>query len=59
MSSFRSELGGPTDRPAPQIEHPARPHTCASETYEPVGFGAIGTHWSPRRKFTGTLDDLW
>src|SRR5690606_6620298 len=36
---------------APQIEHPARPHTTASDRHPPVGFGAIMTHWSPRREY--------
>ena len=45
--------------PAPQIEHPAHPHTGAGDKHPPVGFGAIMTHWSPRREFAGTFDELW
>jgi hypothetical protein len=47
------------DRPAPQIEHPARPHGSASDRYPPVGVGAIMTHWPPRREFAGTFDERW
>ncbi|MBI4956343.1 MAG: DUF2169 domain-containing protein [Myxococcales bacterium] len=46
-------------RRAPQIEHPARPHTSFSDTHAPVGFGPIMTHWTPRREHAGTLDDAW
>lgn len=45
--------------PAPQIEHPERPHTSAADRHAPVGFGAIMTHWSPRRERAGTFDDRW
>jgi hypothetical protein len=44
---------------APQIEHPMRPHTSASDKYAPVGVAPIMTHWSPRREFAGTFDDAW
>jgi hypothetical protein len=47
------------DRPAPQIEHPERPHTSASDRHPPVGFGPIMTHWSPRREHAGTFDARW
>lgn len=47
------------DRPAPQIEHPARPHTSASDAHPPAGWGAIRTHWSPRRDHAGTFDEAW
>ena len=47
------------DRPAPQIEHPARPHKSASDRHPPVGFGAILPFWSPRREHAGTLDEAW
>lgn len=46
-------------RRAPQIEHPARPHTSASDRHPPAGFGAIMTHWSPRLERAGTLDERW
>jgi hypothetical protein len=46
-------------RPAPQIEHPARPHTRASDNHPPVGFGAIMPHWSPRLERAGTFDEVW
>lgn len=47
------------DRPAPQIEHPARPHTMASDRHPPVGVGAIMSHWSPRFELAGTFDERW
>ena len=47
------------DRPAPQIEDPAEPITGAGGSPEPVGFGAIASHWLPRSDFFGTLDDAW
>lgn len=46
-------------RRAPQIEHPERPHTSASDRHPPVGFGAIMSHWSPRRERAGTFDERW
>jgi hypothetical protein len=47
------------DSPAPQIEDPAHPITSASDRPEPVCFGALGAHWSPRREHAGTFDDVW
>lgn len=47
------------DTPAPQIEDPAHPITSAADWPEPVGFGAIGAHWSPRAELAGTFDDVW
>lgn len=46
-------------KPAPQIEHPGRPIAAAGETHEPMGFGAIASHWSPRAERAGTLDAAW
>ena len=46
-------------RPAPQIEHPARPHKSAGDKHAPVGFGPIMTHWLPRRSYAGTFDEVW
>ena len=47
------------DLPAPQIEHPGYPHTSAGDTHAPVGFGAIPSHWAPRRTYYGTCDEAW
>jgi hypothetical protein len=47
------------DKPAPQIEHPAHPYTSARDKHEPVGFGAIASHWGPRRDFFGTCNPAW
>ncbi|APR78514.1 Hypothetical protein A7982_03861 [Minicystis rosea] len=47
------------DMPAPQIEDPAFPITSAADRPEPVGFGAISAHWSPRAELAGTFDDIW
>src|SRR5262249_25776889 len=46
-------------RMAPQIEHPLRPHTKASDRHPPMGYGAIMTDWLPRRAYAGTFDDVW
>lgn len=47
------------DRPAPQIEHPLRPHLSASDQHAPAGYGAILPHWSPRKEHAGTFDKAW
>jgi hypothetical protein len=47
------------DTEAPSIEHPAHPITSAADTPEPMGYGAIATHWQPRCDFAGTFDDTW
>jgi hypothetical protein len=47
------------DTRAPQIEHPARPHKSSSDSHEPMGFGPIMSHWSPRREYAGTFDEIW
>jgi hypothetical protein len=46
-------------QPAPQIEHPARPHGGSGDKHPPMGFGAIPAHWSPRRELAGTFDEAW
>lgn len=46
------------DRPAPSIEHPARPITSDAPS-EPVGYGAIASHWQPRAGYAGTFDQSW
>ena len=56
VAKKKSDLIG---TPAPQIEHPARPHTTASDHHPPVGFGAIRSHWSPRLEYAGTFDEAW
>ena len=45
--------------PAPQIEHPDHPITSASDRPEPVGYGALAPHWSPRCERAGTFDETW
>jgi hypothetical protein len=47
------------DKRAPQIEHPDRPHKSRSDAHAPMGFGAIMSHWSPRREYAGTFDETW
>lgn len=47
------------DKIAPQIEHPDRPHQTADDHHPPVGYGAIRSHWSPRRERFGTFDETW
>jgi hypothetical protein len=48
------ELDG---KPAPQIEHPARPHLTSRDRHQPMGFGPLPMHWSPRREYYGDLLD--
>lgn len=47
------------DTEAPSIEHPAHPITSAADAPEPVGYGAIATHWQPRCDYAGTFDEAW
>lgn len=56
VAKHASDLDG---RKAPSIEHPAHPITAASDTPEPAGFGAIGSHWLPRSSYAGTFDETW
>ncbi len=46
-------------QPGPQLEDPRAPITSARGRQTPVGVGAIGRHWEPRRGFVGTTDELW
>src|SRR5262245_20080976 len=48
-----------THQPAPHIEDPAQPIVSAVGRPTPVGIGAIGRHWEPRRRYVGTLDARW
>jgi hypothetical protein len=42
-------------QPAPSIFYPrGAPHRVG-----PAGFGAIASHWSPRRELAGTYDEQW
>lgn len=43
---------------APQIESPGNVFTGQSD-YPPIGFGAIGRAWLPRRLLAGTYDLAW
>jgi hypothetical protein len=56
VGAARTDL---VDQPAPQIEHPARPHRTASDAHPPMGYGATRPHWLPRRTFAGTFDAAW
>lgn len=33
--------------------------TSPSGAYDPLAFGPIGRHWSPRQRYAGTYDDEW
>lgn len=48
----RSRLIG---RRAPSIEYP----DGSGGKHTPAGFGAIASHWSPRRELAGTYDERW
>lgn len=56
VAKNKGDLVGKT---APQIEHPARPHTSADDRHPPMGFGAIRSHWSPRKDHAGTFNAVW
>jgi hypothetical protein len=43
----------------PQIESPYEPITDAADRPEPMGLGAIGRHWEPRRKLWGSYGGDW
>jgi hypothetical protein len=46
------------DQPGPQLEDPRDP-IAESRRPAPVGTGALGRHWEPRRRYVGTYDDKW
>jgi hypothetical protein len=52
----RAKLEG---APAPQIEAVDRPIQSVEGAPEPVGVGAVGRHWEPRRSHMGTYDPKW
>ena len=56
---FGRSLAELIETPAPQMGVPRFPITSAADRPEPVGIGAIATHWSPRTELAGTLDELW
>lgn len=46
-------------KPAPQIEHPNKPHQSGKDSHAPVGYAPIMPYWEPRRSHFGTLDDSY
>ncbi|AGC48154.1 hypothetical protein MYSTI_06881 [Myxococcus stipitatus DSM 14675] len=44
---------------APQIEDPRDLISSPRTRPAPAGVGAIGRHWEPRRRYTGTVDEAW
>lgn len=48
-----------THQPAPSIEDVSQPILTAKTRPPPAGICAIGRHWEPRRRYTGTLDKKW
>lgn len=56
VAAKERELDG---KPAPQIEHPERPHRKASDRHAPMGYAPIPSHWSPRKEYFGTVDKAW
>lgn len=48
-----------THQVAPCLEDPDHPLRSAGTRPPPAGFGPIGRHWMPRRKYIGTYDDAW
>lgn len=53
------DLATLTHEPAPFIEDPENLIRSVSTRPAPVGLGAIGRHWEPRRKYMGTYDATW
>lgn len=51
--------GLPWDQLLPNIEDPEDLIDKPGKKVRPVGFGPIGRHWWPRRKYAGTYDDQW
>ncbi|MDY7231164.1 DUF2169 family type VI secretion system accessory protein [Hyalangium rubrum] len=43
----------------PQIEDPADLISTVRTKPAPAGVGALGRHWEPRRRYTGTMDERW
>jgi hypothetical protein len=43
----------------PNITHPKRPVKSWRDRPEPVGFGAVASHWQPRVGLAGTYDEQW
>lgn len=46
-------------RPVPNLEHPGHPIASLADRPVPVGFGAVGRTWLPRRRYAGTYDQTW
>ena len=42
-------------QPLPNFEYPGK----NMEKAGPAGFGALASHWSPRRELSGTYDEAW
>jgi len=45
--------------PAPQIEAVEAPIRSLEDDIVPIGVGALGRHWEPRRSHMGTYDAAW
>ena len=43
----------------PSMEDPRRLISGPGQGFEPVGFGPVGRHWMPRRRYAGTYDAKW
>lgn len=50
-----SNPSGLLDKPGHSIEYPSGTPSRVG----PAGFGAIASHWSPRREWAGTYDSAW
>jgi hypothetical protein len=45
--------------PLPNVENPASLISSWKDAPVPTGFGAVASHWLPRRSYAGTYDDAW
>lgn len=56
---FEAHIEATERMPAPQIEHPNDPIKSPFQRSAAQGTGPIARWWSPRTRYTGTLDARW
>ena len=58
---FRSEKSRAVFERAllPSVEDPRKLISMPGQGMEPAGFGPVGRHWMPRRRYAGTYDAKW
>jgi hypothetical protein len=58
-AGFASDPVDLANQKAPNIEYPNDPTSSPRKAVRPAGFGPIGAHWVPRRRWAGTYDARW